>query len=106
MTTVASIRPIVTVMVPSQKVLDGILDTALVRQIVSLADTDGAVVGATRVHFNTQELSMVVPPALFKHTSCLGKVGATITYYKAGVLAGGNINFSRMHSWDAKSWGL
>ena len=48
---------------------------------------------------------MAMPPARFKHASVLGKVGA-ITYNKAGVLAGGNISFSRMHPWDAKSRGL
>ena len=94
------------IVITSQKVLNGILDMALVRQILLIADTSGAVVGATRVHFNTKELSMVVPPALFKHISLISKVGARITNYKAWVLAGGNINFCRMHPWDAKSWGL
>ena len=40
---------------------------------------------------------MVLPPVKFKHTSVLGKVG---------VLADGNISFSRKHLWDAESWGL
>ena len=53
-------------------------------------------------NFGTQEMSMVVPPVTFKHTSRLGIVGVTVKYYQVGVLGGGSIKYSATHPFGAE----
>ena len=96
----------VTVIVTSHKTVNLLFNLEMVRSILSLDKRKEDIVGATRVHFGTQEMSMVVPPVTFKHNSIPGKAGATVTFFRAGVLSGGELSYSAKHPWGATSWGL